>query len=46
VNTFCGSEWHAGAVYSGKTEYMRQDEGFVDLVGSLFHQAVTTFEYA
>ena len=44
--TFCGSEGHAGAAYSGKTEYMHQNEGFVDLVGNLFHQAVTTFEYA
>lgn len=41
-NTFCGSEGRAGAAYS----YMLQDEGFVDLVGSLFHQAVITFEYA
>lgn len=42
--TFSGSEGHAGAAYSGKTEYMHQDEGFVDLISSLFHPAVTTFE--
>ena len=43
--TFCGSEGHAGAAYSGKTEYMHQDEGFVDLVGSLFHQAVIPLRF-
>lgn len=37
--------YHAGAAYSGKSDYMHQDEGFVDLVGSLFHQAVSTFEF-
>ena len=37
--------YHAGAAYSGKFDYMHQDEGFVDLVGSLIHQAVSTFEF-
>jgi predicted SprT family Zn-dependent metalloprotease len=37
--------YHAGAAYSGKSDYMHQDEGFVDLVGSLLHQAVSTFEF-
>ena len=37
--------YHAGAAYSGKSNYMHQDEGFVDLVGSLLHQAVSTFEF-
>jgi len=37
--------YHAGASYSGKEDYMHQDEGFVDLVGSLYHQAVSTFEF-
>jgi len=27
--------YHAGAAYSGKTDYMHQDEGFVDLLASL-----------
>lgn len=36
---------HAGAAYSGKSDYMHQDEGFVDLVGSLLHQALATMEY-
>jgi len=35
----------AGAAYSAKTDYMHQDEGFVDLVGSLYHQATSTFEF-
>lgn len=37
--------YHAGASYSGKTEYMHQDEGFVDIVASLLHQAISSFEY-
>jgi predicted SprT family Zn-dependent metalloprotease len=37
--------YHAGAAYSGKTDYMHQDEGFIDLVGSLLHQATSTFRY-
>ena len=37
--------YHAGAAYSGKHDYMHQDEGFVDLCGSLLHQAITTMEY-
>ena len=37
--------YYAGAAYSGKSDYMHQDEGFVDLVGNLLHQAVTTMEY-
>ena len=37
--------YHAGAAYSGKEEYMHQDEGFVTLVGSLLHQATSTFTY-
>jgi len=37
--------YYAGAAYQGKKDYMHQDEDFVDLVGNLFHQAVSTFEY-
>lgn len=37
--------YYAGAAYSGKKDYMHQDEGFVDLVGALYHQAVSTFEF-
>lgn len=37
--------YHAGAAYTGKCDYMHQDEGFVDLVASLYHQAFTTMEY-
>lgn len=37
--------YHAGSAYSGKTEYMHQDEGFVDIVGHLIHQAISTFEF-
>jgi hypothetical protein len=36
--------YFAGAAYSGKEDFMHQDEGFVDLVGNLLHQAVSTFE--
>lgn len=35
----------AGPAYSAKTDYMHQDEGFVDLVSCLLHQAVSTFEF-
>lgn len=38
--------YHSGAAYSGKEDYMHKEEGFVDLVGSLLHQAVTTFNYS
>jgi predicted SprT family Zn-dependent metalloprotease len=34
--------YHAGASYSGKEDYMHQDEGFVDLVSCLFHQVLET----
>lgn len=37
--------YHGGAAYKGKEEFMHQDEGFVELVGSLLHQAVNSFEY-
>jgi predicted SprT family Zn-dependent metalloprotease len=37
--------YHAGAAHSGKCDYMHQDEGFVDLCGSLLHQAISTMEY-
>jgi predicted SprT family Zn-dependent metalloprotease len=37
--------YHAGASYSGKTEFMHQDECFVDMVSNLLHQAISTFEY-
>lgn len=37
--------YHAGAAYSGKCDYMHQDEGFVDLCGSLLHQAISTMEF-
>ena len=37
--------YHAGAAYSGKKDYMHQDEEFVDLVASLYHQAISTFEF-
>jgi len=36
--------YHAGASYSGKSDYMHQDEGFVDTCGELLHQALTSFE--
>lgn len=37
--------YHSGAAYTGKKDYMHQDEGFVDLTASLLHQALTTMEY-
>jgi predicted SprT family Zn-dependent metalloprotease len=37
--------YHSGAAYTGKRDYMHQDEGFVDLTASLLHQALTTMEY-
>lgn len=37
--------FYAGAAYGGKTDYMHQDEGFIDIVGSLLHQAVESFEF-
>jgi hypothetical protein len=36
--------YYAGAAYSGKTDYMHQDEGFVDMVGGLLHQVLETSE--
>jgi predicted SprT family Zn-dependent metalloprotease len=36
--------YHAGSSYSGKEEYMHKEEGFVELMGSLLHQAIITFE--
>lgn len=38
--------YFAAAAYSGKSDFMHQDEGFVDLVSSLYHQAVSTFEFS
>lgn len=37
--------YHAGASYSGKTEFMHQDEGFVDIIANLLHQAFTTMVF-
>ena len=37
--------FHAGAAYTCKDDDMHRDEGFVDLFGSLLHQALTTMEY-
>ena len=37
--------YHAGAAYTGKKDYMHQEEGFVDLCGGLLHQAMTTAVY-
>ena len=37
--------YFAEAAYSGKSEYMHQDEGFVDLVAGLLHQAFGTMDY-
>jgi len=47
--TFCHElmhfiTFHAGSSYSGKEDYMHRDEGFIELMGSLLHQALTTFE--
>ena len=38
--------YHAEASCSGKADFMHQDEGFIDLCGSLLHQALTTMEFA
>ena len=37
--------YFAEAAYSGKSEYMHQDEGFVDLCAGLLHQALSTMDY-
>ena len=37
--------YYSESSYQGKTDYMHQDEGFVDLTASLLHQALTTMEY-
>jgi len=37
--------YYAGAAYSGKHEYMHQDEGFIDMCAGLLHQAFSTMEY-
>lgn len=37
--------YYSGAAYQGKADYMQQDEGFVDMVGGLLHQALSTMEY-
>ena len=36
--------YYAGAAYQGKEDYMHQDEGFVDIVSGLLHQAINSFE--
>lgn len=49
--TFCHELAHflcygAGGVINHKLDgYLHQDEEFVDLLGSLLHQAITTMEY-
>lgn len=48
--TFCHElvhflTYHAGAAYSGKADYMHQDEEFINLLGGLLHQALTTMEF-
>jgi len=37
--------YHAGAANTGKKDYLHQEEGLVDLCGSLLHQALATMEY-
>lgn len=37
--------YYSGCAYKAKTEYMHQDEEFVDLTANLLHQALTTMEY-
>jgi hypothetical protein len=37
--------YNSGYNFHKKEEYMHQEEGFVDLTASLFHQALTTMEY-
>lgn len=36
---------YSGCAYSGKADYMHQDENFIDLSAGLLHQALTTMEY-
>lgn len=33
------------AGFKGNEDYMHQEEGFVDLLSALMHQAITSFEY-
>lgn len=37
--------YYTGASYSGKCDYMHQDEGFIELSSALLHQAFSTMEY-
>jgi predicted SprT family Zn-dependent metalloprotease len=37
--------YYSGDTYKAKTDYMHQDEGFIDLTANLLHQAITTMEY-
>jgi hypothetical protein len=37
--------YYAGASYSGKEDYMHQDEGFVETIAGLLHQAIDSMEF-
>lgn len=37
--------YYAAAFYPSQKEHLHQDEGLVDLVGGLLHQAFSTMEY-
>lgn len=37
--------YYSGVAYKAKTDYMHQDEEFIDLSANLLHQALTTMEY-
>ncbi len=37
--------YYSGAAYKGKTDYMHQDEDFIDLTANLLHQAIKTMEF-